>query len=236
MTNHLSPSANPPGLPANSGRAATYLDFDGTLADTNLVHVYAYYARHAGRRGEVARRLARLAAWAPAFYALDRVSRLAFATKLYAHYEGLSQDRLETLAPALDREVIAPREYPHIRSFLQGLKAEGPIVLVTGALACCVRPFAERHGFDQVVANRLEFRGGLATGKLVPPEVFGPNKARLIREHAAAHGIDLGVSRAYTDAVSDLPMMDVVGRAGVINPDAALARLARDYHWQILTL
>ena len=69
--------------------AATYLDFDGTLAATNLVHVYAYYARHAGNRVDVATRLAKLAAWSPAFLALDKVSRLAFATQLYALYAGL---------------------------------------------------------------------------------------------------------------------------------------------------
>jgi HAD superfamily hydrolase (TIGR01490 family) len=215
--------------------SATYLDFDGTLADTNLVHVYAYYARHAGNRAEVAKRLAKLAAWAPAFLAIDKVSRLAFATKLYSHYAGLSQDRLEALAPMLDKEVIAPREHKQTASFLKGLKAKGPIVLVSGAADFCIAPFAKRHGFDAVVANKLEFIDGICTGRLVPPEVFGPNKAKLMRAHAAANGIDLAASAAYTDAISDLSMADVVGRAGVINPDAALARMAREYHWQILT-
>jgi HAD superfamily hydrolase (TIGR01490 family) len=214
---------------------ATYLDFDGTLADTTLVHVYAYYARHAGRRGEVAMRLAKLAAATPGYMALDKVSRLAFARKLYSHYEGLSLDRLEALAPALDREVLQPREHKHTATFLAACKAKGPIVLVTGAADFCVAPFAKRHGFDQVIATRLEFRDGRATGRIVPPEVFGPNKAKLIRDHAAAHGIDLAGSSAYTDSASDLPMMDVVGRPGVVNPDATLARAARDYHWQILT-
>ncbi|MDB5101155.1 MAG: HAD-superfamily subfamily hydrolase [Cyanobacteria bacterium RYN_339] len=215
---------------------ATYLDFDGTLADTTLVHVYAYYARHAGRRVEMAMRLAKLAAMTPAYMALDKVSRLAFARRLYSHYEGLSRDRLEALAPALDREVLQPREHKHAASFLAGCKAKGPIVLVTGAADFCVAPFAKRYGFDAVIATRLEYRDGRATGRIIPPEVFGPNKAKLIRDHAAAHGIDLAASSAYTDSISDLPMMDVVGRPGVINPDAALQRAARDYHWQILTL
>lgn len=215
---------------------ATYLDFDGTLADTTLVHVYAYYARHAGRRGEVAMRLARLAAATPAYMALDKLSRLAFARKLYAHYAGLSRDRLEALAPDLDREVLKPREHAHTATFLAACKAKGPIVLVTGAADFSVAPFARRHGFDHVIASRLEFRDGRATGRLLPPEVFGANKARLIREHAAAHGVDLAASSAYTDSASDLPMMDVVGRPGVINPDAALKRAARDYHWQIVAL
>ena len=221
---------------ATAVAAATYLDFDGTLADTNLVHVYAYYARHCGDRRETALRLAKLAAWSPAFLALDKISRLAMARQLYAHYKGLSRDRLETLAPALDRAVIQPREHAGLTSFLQACKAKGPLVLVTGTTDFVVAPFARRHGFDHVIANKLEFRDGLATGRLLPPEVFGPHKARRMREHATANGIDLAASTAYTDAASDLPMLDVVGRGGVINPDATLKRLAREYHWQILEL
>lgn len=216
-------------------KGATYLDFDGTLADTTLVHVYAYYARHSGNRLDVAKRLASLAAFTPGYLALDKVSRLAFARQLFNHYKGLSRDRLETLAPALDREVLQPREHAHTRDFLASCKAKGPIVLVTGAPDFCVAPFAKRHGFDHVIANRFEFQGGVATGRVIPPEVFGPNKAKLMRDHAAAHGIDLALSSAYTDSASDLPMADVVGRPGVINPDATLLRMARDYHWQILT-
>lgn len=213
---------------------ATFFDFDGTLADTNLVTIYQFYARHAGRPGEAARRHLRLAADVPAFYALDAWNRVRFARKLFSHYEGLSRDRLEHLSERLYDEVIAKRLFTGIEDFLAGCRARGPIVLVSGAADFSVAPFARRIGFDAVLANRLEFKDGLATGRLIPPEVFGHEKARQMTAFARAQGLDLASSAAYADSVSDLAMFDVVGRAGVINPNAQLAQLAADARWQIL--
>lgn len=215
-------------------RAATFLDFDGTLARTNLVQAYAYYARHAGSRRGVVARYAAVLADVPAMLGLDAFSRPAFADRLFSHYAGLSRDRLELLAPRLHRELVAPRVFPGVPEFLRACRARGPVVLVTGAPDFTVRGFAEEHAIDHVIANRLEFRDGFATGRVLPPTVFGSNKARLMREWAREHGVDLERSAAYADSLSDASMLDTVGRGGVINPGPRLARMARDYQWQIL--
>ena len=128
----------------------------------------------------------------------------------------------------------APRVFAGTRDFLNGCRRTGPLVLVTGATDFTVRHFAEEYGIDHVIATRLEFRDGVATGRVVPPSVFGSNKARLLREWARERDIDLERSAAYADSVSDASMLDAVGRGGVINPDRRLAALAKDYHWQIL--
>jgi HAD superfamily hydrolase (TIGR01490 family) len=214
--------------------AATFLDFDGTLARTDLVQAYAFFARHAGSRGGVARRHVSLIAQIPVMLGLDAFSRPAFSERLFAHYRGLSRDRLETFAPRLHREVVMPRIFPGVRAFLEACRGRGPIVLVTGAPDFTVRGFAEEHGIDHVIANRLEFRDGLATGRVLPPSVFGSNKARLMRQWAREHGVDLERSAAYADSISDASMLDTVGRGGVINPGPKLARMARDFGWQIL--
>jgi HAD superfamily hydrolase (TIGR01490 family) len=219
---------------APSGVAATFLDFDGTLAKTDLVRTYAYFARHAGNRGGVVRRYASLIGGIPGMLGRDSFSRPAFAEKLFSHYTGLSRDRLETFAPRLYREVIEPRVFPAVGAFLDACRGRGPLVLVTGAPDFTVRHFAEAHGIDHVIANRLEFRNGIATGRVLPPLVFGSNKARLMRDWARAHGVDLERAAAYADSISDASMLDAVGRGGVINPGPKLARMARDYNWQIL--
>jgi HAD superfamily phosphoserine phosphatase-like hydrolase len=214
----------------------SFFDFDGTLADTNLVHVYAFYARHCGRLSEVARRLAKLAALAPSFHLLDAYHRVRFAKTLFGLYEGLSRDRLERLAEALYEEVLAPRILPYTEAFLDSARALGPLVLVTGAPEFSVAPFLKRHGFHGTIATRLEFRDGRATGRMLEPVVFGGNKGRLMREYASREGWDLAAARAYADSANDEGMLTVCGRAGVINPDARLAEMAKDYGWQILRL
>lgn len=224
-----------------SGRASTlsatptFFDFDGTLADTNLVHVYAFYARNCGHLGEVARRLSRLAALAPMFHALDAYNRVAFARTLFRLYEGLSRDRLERLAEPLYREVLEPRLKAYTPDLLASARALGPLVLVTGAPDFSVAPFVRRFGFHGAIATRLEFRAGRATGRMLEPVVFGGNKARLVREYARREGWDLADARAYADSSHDLAMLSVVGRAGLVDPDRRLASMARDYGWQILS-
>ena len=59
------------------------------------------------------------------------------------------------------------------------------------------------------------------------PFAYGEGKAEALREFAAEHGIDLEQSWAYTDAASDLPMLEAVGHPVAVNPDAGLAEIAR---------
>jgi phosphoserine phosphatase len=82
-----------------------------------------------------------------------------------------------------------------------------------------------------VIGNRLEMKDGIATGKLLKPVVAGPEKARLIREHAGSKGYDLGDCFAFSDSYSDVPMLSVVGHPAAVNPDKRLSWLAKAYGW-----
>ena len=66
--------------------------------------------------------------------------------------------------------------------------------------------------------------------------VAGPEKARLIREHAKRGGHDLEDCFAYSDSYSDVPMLSIVGHPAAVNPDRKLARLAGAYHWPVIRL
>ncbi|MBU6430284.1 MAG: HAD-IB family hydrolase, partial [Cyanobacteria bacterium REEB65] len=224
-------AAQPP-IGTEEPRSATFFDFDGTLADTNLVHGYAYYARHSGHLGEVTWRLAKLAALAPTFHLLDAHHRMAFARTLFGLYAGLSHDRLVRLSERLHVEVIAPRIMPATAALLDSARQLGPIVLVTGAPDFAVAPFAREAGFAAVLATRLEFRGGRATGRILEPAVFGTGKATLMRRWARQQGMDLADCRAYADSLNDQAMLQAAGRAGLVNPTRRQAAIAKDSGWQ----
>ena len=51
---------------------------------------------------------------------------------------------------------------------------------------------------------------------------------------AEADNLDLSTSWAYSDSISDLPMLEAVGHPVVVNPDSALAKLASDRGWQVM--
>jgi phosphoserine phosphatase len=86
------------------------------------------------------------------------------------------------------------------------------------------------------VGNRLEMKDGYATGQLLRPVIAGPTKSRVIYDHAVANGHDLSECFGYSDSYSDVPMLSVVGKPAVINPDSKLRRLARAHQWPIIKL
>ena len=55
-----------------------------------------------------------------------------------------------------------------------------------------------------------------------------------MRELAAAEGIDLGASWAYSDSYSDLPFLEAVGNPVAVNPDRGLRRIAAERGWPVL--
>ena len=78
--------------------------------------------------------------------------------------------------------------------------------------------------FDGALGSTLsEVEDGVYTGRPTGAFLYGPAKAVAIRELAAREGFDLSASYAYSDSVSDTPMLRAVGHPVVVNPDAALA-------------
>jgi phosphoserine phosphatase len=88
-------------------------------------------------------------------------------------------------------------------------------------------------GIDAALGLELEVEDGLYTGRIAQLS-FGRAKVELAERWAEEHGVDLGQSWFYSDSISDLPLLERVGRAMVVQPDVRLARLARRRGWPIL--
>lgn len=216
------------------GRAA-FFDVDGTLVRTNIVHAFAFYAMNQGSISGTAWKTAKTLLSIPVFLAADRVNRKVFNELFYSYYEGQSEDRLETLAEELFEDVLRPAIFKGTGRLIEESRRAGcRIVLVTGALDFTVRHLAAHLGADDVIANRMRFVQGFATGRVIPPIIEGAHKALVIRDYCVKEGLALEKSFAYSDSFSDYPMLAVVGHPAAVNPDARLARVARAYEWPII--
>jgi HAD superfamily hydrolase (TIGR01490 family) len=217
--------------------AASYFDVDGTLVSTNLVHPTFFYLLNQGTPLHSAAKLGRALTKAPWMALAELQDRRLFNELLFSAYEGMSQDRLLSLAQEAFDTVIKPRIYPAAKDFVKASLDKGhDVVLVSGALDFLMDILAEHLGATDVIANRLEIKDRHATGKLLRPVVAGPEKARIVRDHARSKGHDLDECFAYSDSYSDVPMLSIVGYPAAINPDRKLTRLAQAYHWPIIRL
>jgi HAD superfamily hydrolase (TIGR01490 family) len=212
--------------------AACYFDVDGTLVRTNLIQPTLYYLLNQGTPVQTALQLGRALLRAPRMASAELLDRRLFNELLYSAYAGMSEDRLVTLADEVWGNVLRPSLFPAARSLVEKSRAAGhDLVFVSGALDVIVNRLADHFGGGDVIANRLEMKAGIATGKLLKPVVAGPEKARIVRDHARKKGHDLDECFAFSDSYSDVPMLSVVGHPAAVNPDRRLALLAKAYAW-----
>lgn len=216
---------------------ASYFDVDGTLVSSNLVHTAVWYMANDINPLRSAKQLTRLLSRAPKLLLAELRDRRTFNELLFEAFRGTSEDRLEVLADDAYRWCMKEHIYPGARDLVARAKQLGhEVVLVSGALDFLLSRLARDLGADHWVGNRLEINEGYATGKLLRPVVAGPTKSRLIANHARDNGHELAECFGYSDSYSDVPMLSVVGRPAVINPDGKLLRLARAYQWPIIEL
>ena len=88
-----------------------------------------------------------------------------------------------------------------------------------------VEPIGEMLGADHVIATRMEIVDGKYTGK-IDYYAYAEEKARAIERPRRDHGYDLDECYAYSDSVTDVHMLEVVGHPFAVNPDKELRRIA----------
>ena len=218
-------------------KAAAYFDVDCTLDRTNLLQPTVFYLANQQTPAQSAGRLLRAALKAPQMALAEMRDRRTFNELLYSTYEGISRDRLLLLSEECFDKMMRPALFKNARDLVKRCRDEGQeVVLVSGALDFVLEHLVKYLGASGLIANRLEFKANYATGRLLRPVVAGPEKARLIREHAKEHGYDLAECFAYSDSYSDVPMLSVVGHPAAVNPDLRLRRLAQAYGWPVISL
>ena len=216
---------------------AAFYDLEGTLVSTNLVHTLSFYARRQQGLMESVKKSAATFLSLPLFAVSDQYSRKVFNDLYFKRYKGQSEDRLRYFAQDLFEEVIKPNVFPGSYELIEKSRQQGlRQVVITGALDLSVKPLMEHLRITEYVTNRLEFVNGVATGRLLPPVMAAATKASWIRIYAEREGISLSDSFAYTDSMSDLPMLSIVGHPAVVNPDMRLRQTALHHDWPILNL
>ncbi len=219
------------------GIAAAFYDLEGTLVSTNLVHTLGFYATRQQGLWQTFKMSAGTLAKLPFFAVTDLYSRNVFNEVFFKSYKGESFDRLRFFSDRLFEEVLKPAIFPGTRELIQQSKKVGQKqIVITGALDFTIEKLMDYLEIDEFKANRLEFVNGYSTGRILPPVMASATKAKWMREYAEKNDINLSESYAYSDSISDLPMLSIVGHPVAVNPDFRLKQTALQHDWAILNL
>jgi HAD superfamily hydrolase (TIGR01490 family) len=215
--------------------AAAFFDLDKTLmAGSSGMQ----FARIAAKGGIVSRRLLAGWGWEHLRYRLRGTTDARTAEVLKVARElikGVPERTIDRMGPEV-MAAILPRVFPQMLEEVYAHQDAGrPTFIVSAAGNGVVEQLAHVLGMDGGIGTRYEVDAeGNFTGSLDGPFVYGEGKVEAMREFAAAHGIELGKSYAYSDSLSDLPMLRAVGNPVAVNPDPPLAAIAREQGWQVL--
>ncbi|MCK5751438.1 MAG: HAD-IB family hydrolase, partial [Mycobacterium sp.] len=125
--------------------------------------------------------------------------------------------------------------YAEAAELIAGHRARGhDVVIVSASGVEMVEPIGEMLGVSTVLASRMLVADGRYTGEM-DFYCYGDAKVRAMRELAERAGYDLTQCFAYSDSVTDLPMLDAVGHPTAGNPDRALRRAASGRGWPVVT-
>ena len=123
---------------------------------------------------------------------------------------------------------------PFARSLLEEHRRAGRLlVLATTSPEVLVAPFAQRLGFDHVLATEWADDGIEFSGELRGEFLWGRAKRDAVRGFAARSGVSLPRSYAYSDSAYDVAMLKAVGHPVAVNPDPRLAVIAAVNGWPV---
>jgi len=139
----------------------------------------------------------------------------------------------EIVAETID-EIIDPVIYDEAIALIEEHRAAGrDVIIISSSGTEVVEPIGERLGVDIAIGTQMAVEDGHYTGEILF-YAYGEGKAEAMRELAAERGYDLAESYAYSDSITDLPMLDLVGHPTAVNPDEELRGIAAERDWPIL--
>ncbi len=221
------------GLSFGAVSAAAFFDLDKTVIakSSTLAFGRPFY-----KGGLVNRRAVLKSSFAQFVYLLqgadeDSMDRMRDYLKVLC--AGWPVDQVRNIVDETLDDLISPMVYAEAVALFQEHRAAGrDVVLISSSGEEVVRPIGAMLGIDDVIATRMVVQDGHYTGEIAF-YAYGEGKAVALRELAEERGYDLDQCWAYSDSVTDRPMLEAVGNPVAVNPDKALRRYAAEQGWRL---
>src|SRR6202790_3237292 len=169
---HYALDGSSTALPTGESRGVIYWRVEGSLLELGALRPVLFFTWNSRSYAERWARRAGMAGMAlvrPFMYAASRT----FATRfLHTLLRGVSRDRLDLLGEEYFQYILKPQMRPDaVDKLIEAIRSGERVVLVSQLLDHILKPLAKHFGVESIIANRLDFRDGIATGRLLDPVV-----------------------------------------------------------------
>jgi HAD superfamily hydrolase (TIGR01490 family) len=211
---------------------AAFFDVDGTLIAKNSGPLYMKFLRS---RGEIRRRDALRTIYLYLRYRLNLLDIDRAVEQSSNWIRGRSEADISAHCRVWYRDMVRQYLVPEMVRRVQHHKDEGHVVAILSSTTNYLAdPLAEELGIEHLLVSHLVVKDGRFTGEAHKPICYGTGKIYWAKRFVAEHDIDLAASFFYTDSVTDLPMLELVGHPQIVNPDPMLRREARRRGWDVI--
>ncbi len=216
------------------GRSAAFFDLDKTVIAKSSALAFG---RPFYRDGLITRRDVVKSAYAQLMFRLGGTDEQTMARTrdyLAALCKGWPVEQVRQIVAETLHDLIHPYVYAEAAALIEQHQAVGrDVVLVSASGEEMVRPIGALLGVTDVIATRMSVADGRYSGE-VEFYAAGPSKVSAVTELAGQRGYDLSECYAYSDSMSDRPLLECVGHPTAVNPDRPLRKLATEQGWPIL--
>lgn len=220
---------------ATPRRVAAFFDLDKTIIAMSSTYAYGREFMQSGLISPVTALQLSLAQATYMFAGHTSEQMDNTRDQLTAMVRGWDVQQVRTIAEETMQTVVTPTIYAEARELIDYHRERGhDVIIISASVKELVEPIARELGVSQTVSTTLETIDGRYTGEVLF-YCKGAAKQQAILDLSEQHGYDLAASYAYSDAATDLPMLDIVGHPVAVNPDRALKKIALERGWDILS-
>ncbi len=213
-------------------KVIAFFDLDHTLLDGANGNIYALQM---ARERMMSPAMLVYVVWYSVLYKLNRLPREAVYDKvldIMGQYTVL--EMIEMMDRGFERYIV-PRLYREGVEQVEWHRRKGHItVIATAAGEYIAERVRAQLGADDFIATPTPIKGEHMTSEIKVPTSFMEGKLEMAEEYCRRHGAELSDCYFYSDAASDMPLLEAVGNPVMVNPQLRLRLAAARRGWPVL--
>ena len=146
-----------------------------------------------------------------------------------------SMDRLLELRDKFIEVKIKPIVLTKAKELIIDELKNNEVVIATATNSFVTRPISELFSVENLIATEFEIKQNAFTGKVIDVPCFREGKLLKVKKWAESHHYDLRRATFFSDSLNDLPLLDEVGKAIIVDGDNKIQSVAKTNNWECIS-